>query len=377
MPPTRILWMSDSPTLCTGFGRVTREILTRLMATGAFDVACLGWGYEGWPYPRDEIPFDVYPSRPGSVGRDTLPSALEEFQPDVLITLGDIWMVEWIKDLPSRPPKVVAYVPIDGEPFYPPWVHFARWVDVLVTCSGFGERTIRQAIPEFQPRMIPHGADCEAFRPLPHRARPSLLSDRFVVGCVARNQPRKNLPALIEAFAKFSVNHPESLLYLHSDPEDVGWDLLDLVKRWNVFDRTCISAHASVRNGVSSAKLNEIYNYFDVMVLPTAGEGFGLPILEAMAAGVPVMATGYSSCVELLEGRGTLIDVQGFATAGRHNVRYAIPDIEDLVAKLEKLKADPGLAEAARIAGRAYAETLSWDAVVLEWIELLSELVTS
>jgi glycosyltransferase involved in cell wall biosynthesis len=42
------------------------------------------------------------------------------------------------------------------------------------------------------------------------------------------------------------------------------------------------------------ANLNEIYNLFDVMVLPTIGEGFGLPMLESMAAGTPVIATNFT-----------------------------------------------------------------------------------
>jgi len=57
------------------------------------------------------------------------------------------------------------------------------------------------------------------------------------------------------------------------------------------------------------------------MVLPTAGEGFGLPILKAMAAGVPVIATGYTSCVELLEGRGKLIKVKEFSNRGTAQCR--------------------------------------------------------
>ncbi|NCQ29488.1 MAG: glycosyltransferase family 4 protein, partial [Armatimonadetes bacterium] len=49
-----------------------------------------------------------------------------------------------------------------------------------------------------------------------------------------------------------------------------------------------------------------IYNLFDVMVLPTMGEGFGLQFLEAMACGIPVVATDCSAVTELLEGRGEL-----------------------------------------------------------------------
>ena len=374
MPTRRLLWMSDSPTLYTGFGRVTRELLRRLSRTESFEVAALGWGYEGWPYSRDWIPFDVYPSRPSVLGRDTLKFAVEEFQPDILVVLGDIWMLEWLQEFTPRPPRVVAYVPVDGEPFYRSWAPFLNWVDLVVGCSAFGAGVLAEAVPETRLRMVPHGVDPEVFFPLPREVRPEVLRDRFVVGCVARNQPRKNLPALIEGFSVFAKGRPDALLYLHTDPDDVGWDVIDLLKRWGVHDQTCISAKASIRDGVSSRKLNEVYNYFDVMVLPTAGEGFGLPLLEAMSAGVPVMATAYSSCVELLAGRGSLIDVMGYVTAGRHNVRYAIPDVGDLVDNLHRLYDDPAERERCAAAGRRFAETLSWDKIVPMWIQLFDEL---
>ena len=67
---------------------------------------------------------------------------------------------------------------------------------------------------------------------------------------------------------------------------------IDLGQNFGIEQRTCISRLASVGQGVSRAELNQIYNLFDVFALPTAGEGFGLPIIEAMAAGVPVVVLG-------------------------------------------------------------------------------------
>jgi glycosyltransferase involved in cell wall biosynthesis len=132
-----------------------------------------------------------------------------------------------------------------------------------------------------------------------------------------------------------------------------------------------ISKSASIQKALTKKKLNEIYNLFDVMVLPTAGEGFGLPILKAMAAGVPVIATGYTSCVELLEGRGKLIKVKEFLTAGRHNVEYAIPDIDDLIAKLNLLYTWPDLRKKHSAAGLEFAHTMDWDEIVKNWDHLL------
>lgn len=363
----KLLWMSDSPAFRTGFGTVTREVLRRIAALGRYEVGCVGWGYDGWPYDRAEIPYDLYPSNPSTMGRDTLPRVLERFRPDVLVTLGDVWMVEWIAEIADRRGcRFLPYFPIDGGPLYPPWRAFMEAMDGRVTCSRFAQRLVEDAMPGIGVDMIYHGVDTGVFRPL-DRPRPAELEGRFVVGCTARNQPRKNLPVLIEAFARFSEDKDDAILYLHSDPDDVGWDLLDLLRRHRVFDRTCISKSASPTNGVSSAKLNEIYNLFDVMVLPTAGEGFGLPIVEAMAAGVPVMATEHSACIELVGGRGELISVKGLMTAGRHNVDYAVPDIDDLVHKLGELHRRPELRWRHRRAGLDFARTLGWGPIVEQW----------
>jgi glycosyltransferase involved in cell wall biosynthesis len=365
-----LLWMSDSPTFCTGFATVTREVLRRLVATGRYDVASVGWGYDGWPYDRGLIPYDVYPSATSNLGYDSLARVLRERRPDILVTLGDVWMVEWVAGLAERQHcRYPPYVPIDGGPLYSPWKGFFADADLPVTCSRFGQSLLQEAVPGLDVAMIYHGVDTGVFRPL-DAPRPPALEGKFVVGCTARNQPRKNLPLLIRAFAEFCRDKDDVVLYLHSDPTDVGWDLLELLRRYGVFERTCISKSASVTNGLSTARLNEIYNLFDVMVLPTGGEGFGLPIVEAMAAGVPVVATDYSACVELVGGRGELVAVKDFFTSGRFGVDYALPDLDDLVAKLQLLYGDPARRQRHRAGGLAFARTLEWDVIVTEWEEL-------
>jgi glycosyltransferase involved in cell wall biosynthesis len=371
----RVLWMSDSPTLCTGFATVTREVLHRLAGKPGFEVAAVGWGYDGWPYDRAQIPYDIYPSQASTYGRDSAAAALDHFRPDILVSFGDLWMVDWVKDLPrSGPWRSVLYFPVDGWPFPPAWRPTVEAADAAVAYSGFGQALAQQACPGSEIELIYHGVDTAAFRPLPSKEevkRRHGLAGKFVVGCVARNQPRKNLPILLKAFAAFARSRPDAVLYLHTDPDDIGWDLIDLPKRLGIAGRTYITRAASVAFGVRPEKLNEIYNLFDVMALPTAGEGFGLPILEAMAAGTPVIATKYSACIELLEGRGELIEVKELLTVGRFNVEQAVPDADDLVRKLALLYED----EARRVElgrlGREFARQFDWDFVLEQWEELL------
>ncbi len=378
MKPLKILWISETPTAFTGFSTVTREILARLARRPRYRVACLGWGYGGWPYDRRSIPYDIYPSHGRTFGRDSAARAIDEFLPDILISFGDLWMIDWIEQLPHRDQfKSVIYFPIDGRPFPPAWKRIVCASDVAVACSRFGQELVQPACPEVDVRMIYHGVDVEAFRPLTPKEQVKerhKLAGKFIVGCVARNQPRKNLPVLVKAFAVFCQDKEDALLYLHTNPKDIGWDLLDLVRRFGIEGRTAISRVASVWQGANKETLNEIYNLFDVFVLPTAGEGFGLPLAEAMAAGVPVAATRYSACVELVDGRGELIEVKEFVTTGHYNIELAIPDTEDLIGKLNLLYSDSARRERYGRAGREFAQQFSWDRVVRQWDDLLTGL---
>lgn len=374
----RILWVSDCPLAFTGFGTVTREILARLIPLG-HQVAAIGWGYSGWPYDRDALPYDIYPADARLFGRDALAGAIAHFRPDVVVVLGDLWMVEWLKEFQvPQPCRLVVYFPVDGLLFPRVFEPILRRADAAVTYSWFGHREVTAVCPDLEVGMIYHGVDLDTFRPLgprhEHQARHG-LGGRFVVGCVARNQPRKQFPVLLEAFARFCRERDEALLYLHTDPHDpAGWDLIELVRHHGLEARVAFSFQARVGQGIEPAGLNQIYNLMDVMVLPTTGEGFGVPILEAMAAGVPVAATRCSACEELLEGRGELIDVSAHFAVARHAIRHALPDGDDLAAKLALLHAEPDRRERHAQAGVEFARGFAWERLMPQWQALFTRL---
>jgi glycosyltransferase involved in cell wall biosynthesis len=117
--------------------------------------------------------------------------------------------------------------------------------------------------------------------------------------------------------------------------------------------------------------LNRLNNLFDVTVLPSTGEGFGLPIIESLAAGVPVVATDYSACSELVRGRGELARVLTTVTVGVSLLEHAVVEVEDLAGRIEKLYRDPGLVKRYSAAGRAFAESLSWDNLMPRWVGII------
>jgi glycosyltransferase involved in cell wall biosynthesis len=374
--PLRILWVSDSPVAATGFARVTREVCGRLSKTPGVEVACLGWGYDGWPNDSDRFPFRIYPSAPGSFGQDTFEKVVADLQPQLVITLSEIWMVQWIGAHPTRGRfKWIGYFPVDGAPVYPPWEPMLREVDEIVAMSEFGRGVLQEGIRSKRIHLIHHGVDPSTFRPLPERAR---LKDherfrgKFVVGCVARNQPRKNIPALVKAAAMLSERIKNLHLYLHMDSCDVGYDIVTLLRRYQMEGKADVSsANFSVDQGLTDEQLNRLYNVFDIMALPSNGEGFGLPIIESLAAGVPVVATDYSAIPELVSGRGELVKVLTTLTMGTNLVEQAIIDVDDLAECIAKLHQDPELIRTYGQSGRDFAKTLAWQNLMPKWLEVI------
>lgn len=94
--------MSDSPTAFTGFGTVTRHVLSGLIQHGGVEFASIGWGYDGWRYDRGFLPFDIYPSTEQPFGQDVAERAIAEFKPDIFVCFGDLWMIQWVATFPER-----------------------------------------------------------------------------------------------------------------------------------------------------------------------------------------------------------------------------------------------------------------------------------
>jgi glycosyltransferase involved in cell wall biosynthesis len=396
----KILWMGDSPLLPTGYGRVTREILTRLAAADKFDIQCIGWYHPERAAPNRRLPFPVIPGG-SDFGRQALPALLDFSSTDLLITLGDLWMMRWVKDFLAEHKKKldwIGYFTLDGVPFPPVWNSFVEAMALPVVCSEFARDTLKRALPEISAKIIPYGVDTDFFHPSRRRGAtrkeitplissaarasaeffpvsspsagsqfPGAPENPFVVGCIARNQPRKGLPILIRAFAEFARNRQDARLLIHTIDSSQGWDLAGLAERHGISDRTKITTEILGEEDIAS-----LYAGLDVFLLPTMGEGFGLPLLEAMASGVPVAATDCSAVTELVKGRGELIRAKEWLTIGPQNINQALADQEHLTEILEKLYADSDLRESYAAKGRAFAETFTWEHCARQWENLLT-----
>jgi len=201
------------------------------------------------------------------------------------------------------------------------------------TVSKHNQRMAEEA--GFISEYAPWGIDSNLFSPDYSRRKEfrrslGISDDTFLIGCVGGVywQDRKNLQGLIEAFNIFSEQYKDSKLYLHTLAiSEMIWS--DVNKNKNIL--FCDQGRYILGN-ISQYEMSEAYNGFDVFCLPTKGEAYGIPLIEAQACGCPVIATDTSACTEHVFG-GWLIPSE--PSDGPYDSKWGKTKVEDIVKSLE------------------------------------------
>ena len=154
---------------------------------------------------------------------------------------------------------------------------------------------------------VVHEAAAPRFQPISDRARLDAarrryeLPPRFVL-YVGTIEPRKNLPRLMQAFAAARAQGmPHELVCVGP----YGWSSRDLT---GVVERLGIRRVVHFTGYVAGEDLPALYNLGEVFAFPSVYEGFGLPVVEAMACGTPVMTSNTSSLDEIASGAAETVD---------------------------------------------------------------------
>ena len=179
----------------------------------------------------------------------------------------------------------------------------ARRADLVITVSESSKRDIVSfyGVSPEKVVVIPLGVD-PGFRPLddPERAAStrfaSLGVDRPLVLFVGKLTRRRNIPQLVEAFARLKQTHGLSHALLLVGANTAGHDLRRLAAAAD------IEADVFHREFASHDELVDLYNASDLFVYPSSYEGFGIPVLEAMACGIPVVTLANSAFLEFADG---------------------------------------------------------------------------
>lgn len=292
-------FLCDSPTLESGFARVSQNLLPR------FDVPnkhVWALGYNGEPHSFEGI--NLYPANVNSSWEhpDNIIGFfnwLFSFPSDgnVLWVLHDPFRLRKFSDgfrlFKERGGKIISYVPVDSNLELDDNLYF-QYVDMIVAYTEYGANEIRRIDPFQQAFVIPHGYDPD-FQPvegMKGKLFPD-LADKCLIGCVNSNSTRKALHRSIETLQKLREKSDNYVMYMHCDPNGY-YRIKELASCLGVLD-SVIFADAFFGEGAKigqSLATKEImialYNSFDIFLSTTYGEGWGLTVSEAATCNIPV-----------------------------------------------------------------------------------------
>lgn len=379
----KVLAYCDAPTCATGFGTVSRNILSGLYASGRYDIDILGINYWGDPHG---FPFRIWPTgingERDPYGRKKVFNMIPQMDYDILFFLQDTFILDFLPELHQmlrqrgKDFRSIVYYPVDGTP-KEQWIKNIDACDYTVAYSEFGKAESMKAYPEMkEPLVIPHGAnvrdyfvadkkDVQAFRAQYFASQ----ADKFVFTNLNRNQQRKDIPRTIAAFKEFNKKVPESLLYLHMAKKDQGWDLVEVVKSYglSITEDVVFPENFGPNQGYPRNIVNMIYNISDCVLSTTLGEGWGLSWIEAMATKTPVIMPANTALIENIdEEKGYLVKSGGDPSLytvipNDNEVIRPLVDVNDLVDKM--LEVYHNQEEAKRRAENAY----NWITTQMDW----------
>ena len=327
---SHILLFSDHVNSPSGLARITRDLALRIHSHlyEDFEVATLGAGHRNpsLPFPQfNWTPNDYYlPFELPMIQREWA-----QGEPIILLTIHDIQRMLPIADPTFCPDdnlahwisanrangklKLWGYFPIDAHnkdgKLGNQLAHTLTHYDRILVPSKWAKSIVERTLPGITVDAIPHGIDCDVFKPYPHKESQDKIGELFSpvlqwpkqpmevsedamwVGICATNTSRKDWAFGIEVVAELAKKR-NVFLWAHTDAlkRDHGWSILELLSAFNLLGCSMVTV-----GNVPDAAMAVAYSALDIFLGIGRGEGFGYPPAEAMACGTPVMTTSYGA----------------------------------------------------------------------------------
>ncbi len=225
-----------------------------------------------------------------------------------------------------------------------PWT--VRRAHHIITGSEATRRDLKRllSIPDKRIAVVPYGVDGRFWPRTPPqnatvRDRYKLPAGRIVL-YVGTIEPRKGIDTLLAAWARIAADLPDTTLVIAGKP---GWAMAALHEQQRVLG---IERRVVWPGYIADDDLPALYTLADVFVFASRYEGFGLPPLEAMACGTPVVVSDASSLPEVVGDAGLLV---------------APDDVAGWAAAIRRVLDEPDLATTFRERGAARAKLLRWE----------------
>jgi len=362
-PKIKIVCLSDSPKITTGFGSVAKEIYRGFYEAG-FHMTVVG-GLDEEPDSRGELPYKFVPVtslQSDPVGHSAFVNVVTSVRPDIVWILTDPGNLRILLNLMTRhiPIRrdgqlafpIVAYVPIEGRPLAEDFGAAFTMVQnsggrVIVYCHS-GVEAIKARFPHIHPMVAFHGSDHAPFQRYSKEDRQLLrylvgFDKYFIVGAIGTNKRTKGHPVLI-----YAAHHLRELgkdegikFYIHTEPDNpvlFGYPLRHLAQCYGVADMFLWKPDPDMKRGgwnrgierfngtlkrvrelsrpntpAERAMLFGSYDFIsrlnclDVYLDVSEVEGWGLPQFEAMACGVPTVTVNDRGVRSEIHAQGSYV----------------------------------------------------------------------
>lgn len=371
----------------SGYKNICVPLLTGLANLG-YEIKVAGLTYTGKEHNH---PFSVIPAQTIQEATMIANNLCYLWEADIILVAMDIPLQQFFFDnlkpsLKRQPQEIekgkkenrkyIAITPLENPPLTLSWAAILLNMDAIFFISELGKQeAIKAGISKAEHLHI--GVDTESWHPATSEEKLTLRKglgigeDEFVVLTVADNQERKNLWAGMEAVSRLKKEIDRKIRYILVTRVDspVGWKLNDLTIKQGI-TKELMTFH----RGLPQKDLWGLYAVADVYLQPSKAEGLGMPVLEAMACGIPCVATNTGALTEVLaDGRGHLIDAEyiiGADVWGNESRHFINID--------ETKKALRGIAETNCIhkdGALEYARGLTWNIPIQQVHQKIEELL--
>jgi glycosyltransferase involved in cell wall biosynthesis len=374
----RVLILSRHHQIKKGFGISLNEIFGTGILQRFFEVHHLAWHYHDADTTMDGV--QVYATRPDdSLGLQRLKHLLVILEPDVILLHADMhFFPAFLPILEAWQGAVVGWFPIDYARDQNPssLMPLLQRCNRIASLSGFGVNQIQKNYTG-PCEVVPLGVNTQRFLPVPSAEFKSDLRRQlrwpeaaYVFLMVGNNFWRKGIEYAIESFYQFKLKFPDlakqAFLYLHTENAE---GLKELIHVYGLSEFVKISDNFDpYQRPFSHQSLLELYQASDCLLLTSLGEGFGMPLIEAQACGLPVLAPDHSAIPEVVGRAGLLIKAPQVICGQSADsiVWLRVPDPVDAAEKMAELMTQPQLR--AELSARALQQAKAQTWHITTWL---------
>ncbi len=362
----KIVVVSDFSFKGSGYFNIIVPLCRGLSERG-HEIKAVGLGYMGEPH---DLPYSIIPCNTYSDAHAMANNLKIQWGADLMVVALDIPAQAGYIDLSKKLDfPLISITPLENPPLTMSWAVMLQQANKVFFISQMGADEAVKAGVETAEHLVV-GMDTVSWRLRTQeeyaqgRKLFNISDDTLVVLTVADNQERKNLSKAMEIVSKVKHEHKTKVKYILVTREhsDVGWKLRDLAMTYNIASDVII-----FERGMAFGELYSLYAMADAFLLTSKAEGLGMPVMEAMSIGVPVVATNCGAMPELLmPDRGLIMFTEYSMIDPWGNSRRDFPDAQNGANLLYRITLGQGGRDGAPtaelvMAAREYMESRTWD----------------